>query len=175
MAIVVEDGTGFPNAQVVASVAEANAYFAARGEPEPIVATMDAALVRGWQYIESAYRGRWKGRKVWELQALAWPRQGIIDEEGFEIRPNIVPKLVKSANAHAALLHIQGVDLEAAASATTTLTREVNKVGDVSSEKEYASAASQRSAGFLVIDSYLSGLVISKPGSDFGMVRLIRG
>jgi hypothetical protein len=175
MAIVVEDGTGLPSAQAMASVAEANAYLTVRGEPEPPTATIEAALVRGWEYIENAYRGRWKGRKVWELQALAWPRQGVIDEEGFEIWPNIVPKLVKSANAHAALLHIQSVDLEAAASATMTLTREVNKVGDVSSEKEYASAASQRSAGLLVIDSYLSGLVISKPGADFGMVRLIRG
>jgi hypothetical protein len=131
--------------------------------------------VRGWQYIENAYRGRWKGRKVWELQALAWPRQGVIDEEGFEIWPNIVPNLVKSANAQAALLYIQGVDLEAAASAMTTLTREVNKVGDVSSEREYATAATQRDSGFLVIDGFLSGLVLSKPGGDFGMVRLIRG
>jgi hypothetical protein len=175
MAIVVEDGTGLPNAQVMTSVAEANAYFAARGEPQPVVATMEAALGRGWQYIENAYRGRWKGRNVYELQTLAWPRRGVIDEEGFEIQPNIVPKLVKSANAHAALLRIQGIDLEASASATTTLTRETNKVGDVSSEKQYATAASQRNSGFLVIDSYLSGLVISKPGADFGMVRLIRG
>jgi hypothetical protein len=174
MALIVEDGTGKTDAQVMTSVAEANAYFMARGEPVPVSATMEAALVRGWQYIENAYRGRWKGRKVYELQALAWPREGIIDEEDFEIWPNVVPKLVKDANAQAALLHIQGVDLEASASATTTLTREVNKVGDVSSEKEYASAASQRNSGFLVIDSYLSGLVVSKPGGDFGMVRLIR-
>jgi hypothetical protein len=175
MAIIVEDGSGLTNAQAMTSVAEANRYFAARGEAEPPVATMEAALVRGWQYIENAYRGRWKGRKVWELQALAWPRQGVIDEEDFEIQPNVVPKLVKDANCHAALLHIQGVDLVVGASATTTLTREINKVGDVSSEKEYATAASQRDSVFLVIDGFLSGLVLSKPGGDFGMVRLIRG
>jgi hypothetical protein len=79
MAIVVEDGTGKPDANSYASVATADAYHADRGNTAWLAeqAAKETALVRATQYIESRYRGRWPGTRLkLRDQRLEWPRYG---------------------------------------------------------------------------------------------------
>ncbi|AEP08893.1 DnaT-like ssDNA-binding protein [Micavibrio aeruginosavorus] len=76
MAFVVEDGTGLPDANSYASVAEADAYHTDRGNAAwtGSNSVKQAALVRATDYVEQAYAGRWKGCALTEEQALSFPR-----------------------------------------------------------------------------------------------------
>jgi hypothetical protein len=77
MALIVENGTGLSNAESYTSVAEANAYHAARGNTNwATISTGEAeqALRRATDYIEQVYRLRWQGNRVNSIQALSWPR-----------------------------------------------------------------------------------------------------
>ncbi|KVN92541.1 DnaT-like ssDNA-binding protein [Burkholderia ubonensis] len=73
--IVVEDGTGLPNADVYVSQADADAYFAKRNNAVWAAAAADAkaaALVAATSYLDRRYK--FKGYKVSTAQALEWPR-----------------------------------------------------------------------------------------------------
>jgi hypothetical protein len=75
--LIVENGTGLANAESYISVAEANAYHAARGNTNwATISTGEAeqALRRATDYIEQVYRLRWQGNRVNSTQALSWPR-----------------------------------------------------------------------------------------------------
>lgn len=77
MALIVEDGTGMPNAESYVSVATADAYHAAMGNTEWAEAETTAkevALRRGTQYIDTRYAFVSEPRNA--TQALAWPRVG---------------------------------------------------------------------------------------------------
>ncbi|SRR6266700_2349640 len=86
MGIVVEDGTGLPNANSYVSEATLETYCADRAITIPD-GDADAALIRATQYIEGNYRGRWPGRpaKYRGLQSLSWPRYGAYIADGSRI------------------------------------------------------------------------------------------
>lgn len=107
MALVVEDGTGKADAQSYISVADADTYFSIRKidawKAIPST-TREALLIRATFAIDSWLRGRWVGTKGSSTQALAWPRAGAIDEEGFDIAATTVPLQVQHATAEVALV-----------------------------------------------------------------------
>lgn len=79
MSLVIEDGTGLPNADSYVSVADANAYAAAMGHVSWLAAGVteaqkETALRRATQYVDSRYR--YKNSKLNPDQALEWPRAG---------------------------------------------------------------------------------------------------
>jgi len=84
--LVLEDGTGVPNANSFASEVMLNTYCSDRAIT---IANGDAsaALIRGTQYIEGVCRGRWPGTRVKYrgLQALSWPRFGAYVDNGSRI------------------------------------------------------------------------------------------
>jgi hypothetical protein len=191
MALIVEDGTGLSTAEAMISVADATTYFTARslvdsGEWTGTDAAKEAALRRGWQYIENAYRGRWKGARTVREQALAWPRMAsvelsasstdgaIYDQDGWYIESDEIPTQVKYANAEAALLVLQGVDLEPRLARSGDIKRKKVKAGPVETETEYGESASVRDR-ITTIEGYLSGLITSAPGAAFGQVPAVRG
>lgn len=79
MAIVVEDGTGLPDANAYASVEDADAYFNLRGRDEWAGLTQgakEAALVSSADYIDLRWRGRIPGIGVFlDTQGLQFPRK----------------------------------------------------------------------------------------------------
>lgn len=105
MAIVVEDGTGLADAEAYISVADADAYFLARGNTvwaalaEP---AKEAALRLGADYMEAVYGHRWKGARISMTQALSWPRDGVC-VNGFDVPDDVVPLAVARANAELAV------------------------------------------------------------------------
>lgn len=186
MAIVVEDGTGKADAVAMASAATADAYFTARAITAWTGTTTakEAALIRGWQYVENAYRGRWKGSRTHREQSLAWPRMSgvtfgddlsgaIYDQDGHFIESDEIPQQVVDANCEAALLVVQGVDLEPRLARGGAVRRKKVKAGPVESETEYADSASARDR-ITVIEGLLSGLVTSAPGASFGNLPVVR-
>lgn len=82
MALIVEDGSGKPDAESYASVSDCAAYATARGLTflaEP-VEKAEAALRRGTSWLDGTYRGSFPGRrKNGRAQTLEWPRMDAWD------------------------------------------------------------------------------------------------
>lgn len=104
MAIVVEDGTGLPNANSYVSVAEASAFLTMRalnaftGLADD--AAREAALVNATDWLTSAYD--WHGVRKLDTQALAWPRYGRTRRLPAGVPPQIVRATSRVAEAIAA-------------------------------------------------------------------------
>lgn len=95
------------------TLAEADAYHAARGRADWINGNADAraaALVRGSDYVDGAYRGgpgctgaTFPGRKTeGRAQEREWPRTGARDASGEQIPDDEVPREVEHAAYEAA-------------------------------------------------------------------------
>lgn len=101
MAIVIEDGSGKPDAEAYISVADADTYFSNRGNTAwaaLTTAAKEAALRLSTDYMEAAYGPRWCGERATDTQALSWPRT---DVDG--VADDVVPEAVKRANAELAV------------------------------------------------------------------------
>ena len=145
MALIVEDGTGLPNAEAYISVADADSYFAKRGNSAWSALTVDAkevALRLGADYMAAVYGPRWCGERLTDTQALDWPR----DEQG-------VPEAVKRANAELAVRASAGVllaDQGAQVKQETVGPISVTYADGARQETRYAAVdASLRAAGLL--------------------------
>lgn len=105
MALIVEDGTGLPDAEAYISIADADTYFAARGNAAWAAldtSAKESALRLGADYMEGAYAARWKGCRVSPGQALSWPRDGVV-VSGYALPDDAVPLAVARANAELAV------------------------------------------------------------------------
>lgn len=71
------------------------AWTAASGDPAKEAALKQAARLMGAL--------SWKGRRATADQLLAWPRYGVVDEDGYLIDSTTTPVSVKNANAEFAL------------------------------------------------------------------------
>jgi len=101
MALIVEDGTGLADAEAYISAADADSYFAARGNAAWDALTTEAKeqnLRLGCDYMEAVYGPRWCGQRKTSTQALSWPRVNACN-----IASDVVPAAVKRANAELAV------------------------------------------------------------------------
>ena len=109
MALVVEDGTGLPNAESYASLAFANEYHTNMGNTwDGTDASKEAWLRQGTRYIEGKYRDRFPGTKGSKEQALYFPVVNGVDADGFEIEEDEIPLSLQIAVSEAALAASQG-------------------------------------------------------------------
>jgi hypothetical protein len=104
MALIVEDGTGLADAESYISVADADAYFLARGNATWAALTngnKEAYLRQGTDYMVQMYRSLWAGERMTSTQALDWPRIDVPspDITGAFVPTNVVPLEVKRACA----------------------------------------------------------------------------
>jgi len=158
MALIVEDGTGLPNAESYASVAEADAHFSARGsEAWDNVENKEAALRLATDYMLQTYSGRWKGTRKTSTQALDWPRYNVPLEDDPAwltlLSSSIVPAQVKKATIELALITTAGAlvpNLERAQASVS--------VGEISVTYEGSSSQLPR---YPMIDMILSPLLAS--------------
>lgn len=103
MTIIVEDGSGNPAAESFASTADADLYHNNRGNTawfDLDTVDKEAALRRAADYMTETYRGRWKGYRSQNLQALDWPRKGVMLTDlaiFYNVRYDTIPVEVKNA------------------------------------------------------------------------------
>lgn len=100
MALVVEDGTIVAGANSMASVADADAYFAARGNAAWAGLDDEAkevALIAGSDYLKDEGRYPWSGSRIEWDQPMPWPRTGAFVRNGPAIPDNVVPPAVRDA------------------------------------------------------------------------------
>lgn len=87
MTVTVEDGTGLAAANSFATVAEFVAFNADRGNSTLAEADTDqieAALVKGADYMEQKFRLLWTGARATVTQRLSWPRRGVAVPDFFD-------------------------------------------------------------------------------------------
>lgn len=198
MSLIVEDGTGLPDANSYIGLDDAASWFETRGTAwSDIRADSDArsaALVRATAFLDATYRRRFPGyRTQGRAQALEWPRVGAytyVPDDGrsaaygvasgygasadcFEygysyIQPNEVPREIIAATCEAAVRELVEPG---------SLAPDLNRGGAIQSLKagsveiDYAAGASARTA-FQAIDLALASLLM--PSSAFSG-RVARG
>lgn len=118
MALVVEDGTGKPDAESYISASDAATYLSSRGNKTfaaADTADQEAALRNATDFMVSQFRRRWAGDRILIEQALDWPRAAvpIPDVGGWYggyayIAPTVVPVPVQQACADLAARALLG-------------------------------------------------------------------
>jgi len=92
MALIATPGAA--NANSYATVAEFKAYWGSRpNNTVPLAQTdpqIEALLIHGTRVLSAAFP--WTGRVVSAVQALAWPRTGMLTRNGFAIAPTVIPQ-----------------------------------------------------------------------------------
>lgn len=111
MALIVEDGTGRPDAETYTSVAQADAYHGALGREanwlDLDTSEKEIALRNAAKFMIQIYRARWAGTRVRQEQRLDWPRYGVI-VDSFTVSSSAVPLEVQEACAELALRSANG-------------------------------------------------------------------
>ena len=110
--IITETGAGLPDAESYASVAAADARCASLGSTAwagLADADKEIALRKAMNFM-ATYRIRWAGRRVYQHQALDWPRYNVA-VDGFIVPSTIVPADVVNACIDLAMRAGSGEDL----------------------------------------------------------------
>lgn len=114
MSLIVETGQAGADSESYASVADADAYQAKRGNDlwgTITTAEKEEALRRATDYMGQEYRRRWAGIRKTNIQALDWPRYQVpIDDSGAYAyySSDTVPILVVNACIEIAFKAAQG-------------------------------------------------------------------
>lgn len=144
MAIVVEDGSGLANADSYISVADADTYHAAQGNPSTWSTSdteeKEAALRVATAYLDNRFGLRWAGRRINQTMALAWPRYEVVDRDGWTVSSTAVPTGIKNATAYVALKVREGDTLVPDVDAGTDAVAESVTVGSISISSTYSGA-----------------------------------
>lgn len=108
MALIIEDGTGKPDAESYASAEDLAIYAVKFGVVIPAEVLAQEALLRRSALAMDGMT--WKGKKMSSDQALAWPRRGV--ELDQEIKPdNYLPARIQYGQmALAAEIHQDDID-----------------------------------------------------------------
>jgi hypothetical protein len=108
MTLIIEDGTGKPNAESYASAEDLAMYAVKFGVVIPADVVAQEALLRRSALAMGGMT--WKGRKTDSDQALAWPRRGV--ELDQQIKPdNYLPARIQYGQmALAAEIHQDDID-----------------------------------------------------------------
>lgn len=162
MALIVEDGTGLPDANSFVSLADADAFLTAEGAEAWVAedsVKREAALVSASRWISTAYV--WIGAPLSPAQALAWPRSGTAYEN---TPPTVLIAVFRLAR------EALGRDLFAA----QTRGRERVKAGSVEVEYDPITAFTSVAGGarFPWIAPLLRGLTLRAPGD--GVRKIVR-
>lgn len=108
MTLIIEDGTGKPDAESYASAEDLAMYAVKFGVTIPAEVPAQEALLRRSALAMDGMT--WKGRKSNSEQALSWPRRGV--ELDYEIKPdNYLPARIQYGQmALAAEIHTDDID-----------------------------------------------------------------
>lgn len=171
MAFVVEDGTALPDANSMASVEQADAYHADRGNEAWADLDEDEKkqlLIKASEYLSDDMKFPWVGSKVRYDQGMPWPRTGAYDRDGTVVPDNVVPPKVVQATCYLALI-AQTEDLNPPQDRGGAVKRE--KVGPLETEYfEGAPAGITYENAFGLVSIYLEGDATGRPSAPIDAV-----
>lgn len=169
MALIVEDGTGKADAESYDSVANALAYLG-KFASAPVFGTkttaeQEAAMRAATRFLDVEFSGRWRGSRVYETQALDWPRAGAHDRDDYLIDHDEIPQRLKDATAALAERAV-AEDLIPDQGKPGGIKAKRVKAGSVEVDTEYAGAQAQekfyRLAEGLVADLIHSSMTLRR-------------
>lgn len=173
MALIVEDGTGLANSNSYVDEAQARAYAEARGIELPADdAELGAMLISAMDYLE-AQRARYQGTKTYPgVQALQWPRTGVILDCSYVLPDNVIPVELKSAQMQLALEVFAGNTLMPSSDGRVVKREKVDVI-----EREFMTGQDLGTGGlpspsFPIVDGLLAPL-FAACGGGFGL-RTVR-
>jgi hypothetical protein len=106
--LIIEDGTGKPDADSFATAAELVIYAANYGATIPVDPLAQEALLRRAAVAMDAYT--WKGERTSGDQALSWPRQDVTIDERIQPSDSIPVRIKSGQMALAAEIHTDDID-----------------------------------------------------------------
>jgi len=176
MAIVVEDGTGLPNANSYGSVAGFRTYATSTGFPQdqyPIDSVIEVALVKATQYMEAGWGPYFLGCPQVEDQALSWPRFPVWDPRGRRYYDaDEIPTRLQQACFEYAQVFLTSGTLTLTPSIDTTgqvVTKITEKVGPIEESRSFLPGSAQPYPSYPYPDSLMSEFV--EPTGDGSVYR----
>lgn len=164
MALIVEDGTGKSDADALVDLDFAEAYFAGHGSPADWTTASDPDKEAAIRYATQDLCARpYRGRIAKPTQALAFPRTGIVDDEGRAVPSSVVPTAIKHATCERARAHLSD-PIEAEAE---------DEIEAVDLDGLAVDFIPAKSAPYPYIEKLLAPYLT--PGAGSGWVRSIRG
>lgn len=158
MALVVEDGTGLPDANSYVSVADCKAYLDARGKTSWGLLTLsaqEASLINATDYLDSKYGPDLGGARGFTTQALMWPRNYIpFDGEYLPLAP--LPMQLIRACCEAAFI-ASTVDLTAPVDRGGRIIDKLEIVGPITERTKWADGA-PGTTSYPAIDRWMNAL-----------------
>lgn len=173
--LVIEDGSGKPDAECYSAISVTDAYWASREDEVWSKATVPAkraAKLKAADYLNFGYR--WRGQPLKYDQAGAWPRTGVVDANGFAVAHNVVPEQIKRAE-HILAREALTVDISSQTEATSVVKSESVTVGGISESKTYDTSNRRPLSlhSFTHVDAVVAGLSLAAVGrSGFRAVPL---
>lgn len=175
MAVTIDATVGGASANSFCTLAEAVTYLEGK-MPSP--ATWDAAAP-DTQHRALVSATRWLTAKDWQGlqasgdQALAWPRQYVVDPrdpDGIEFDTDVIPQLVKDATAELAALMVAAGSTDLALGDPNVNVRR-NKVDVL--EKEYFEPylRAEDTARFETVQRLIAPLLLATGGPSFRVAR----
>ena len=164
MALVTEDGTGQATAESYISVADADTYHASFGRADWIGAPTikEEALRVATQFLDTKFIGRWRGQRLTQAQALAWPRSNASDADGWYVESNVVPIAIERATAELALYALTEDLMPPITAPVGSLKFSAIRVGPIEERNAYHSASQEKFYALAL--RLVQGLII--PGGE---------
>lgn len=102
LSITVEDGTGLAAANSYISTTTGDGHLEELRlilglSTDPTLTDLDC--VSASQYLDAEYGGRWRGTRANDDQGLDWPRNGVVDADGYEYDNDELPTELEQATA----------------------------------------------------------------------------
>lgn len=141
--LIVEDGTGYDNADSFVSVADADTVLAQYGVPASwTAATTDTkaqALRRAVrEYLDGIYGSAWRGTIAVTTQRLSWPRFGAFDDDSRLVPTGTIPWQIVHAQVLVAADIIDGGVILPSGYKRGQVIRETNRGAGFEKTIEYA-------------------------------------
>lgn len=143
--LVVETGSGASTANSYESVVNVDTYLADHNDPVPTTWSTETtlrketALKNATQYLDAVYGEKWLGTRSNQGQNLNWPRQSIVDRDGWAIASTTMPRVLLECTAILAHLDITETNglLPNVAISASEIKKEFKKLGPLEKEIEY--------------------------------------
>lgn len=162
--LITETGAGLADAESYASVAAADARCVSLGLTAWAALTdadKEIALRKAMIFM-ATYRTRWAGRRVYQHQALDWPRYGVA-VDGFAVPSTIVPLDVVNACIDLAVRAGSGEDLLPDLDTGSNAIKR-DKVGPI--DTEYFQNTTDARERFVAVDALLAPYFCSADGGN---------
>lgn len=174
--LIVEDGTGVADANTYLTAEYVSEYAETIGSAvwDDNESKQAVALIQATRFIDMKYRGSLQGTIMRSTQGLLWPRSSFVDTNGKDIVAGSLPKALKDAVAHAAIMYLENGTLDLNANSGNNIKSSSVKVGGGAVEESVTYFAPSETNVFSVIDGYMAPLLSAASRSRL-TVNVVRG